>query len=281
MYSFNHDNVTVTVHPAQQHRHTVMFINGLFGGGWMWEPIVAALSAHGHGAVVTTEPLAAHATAADIPALLQSISLLVDSLPEPAPILCGNSLGALVAMELAVADPSRWSGIVLTGAPGLGDEHDAESFGSALRTPSLKLGYLLADRIIYDKELITPELIERCTEALTPRILIRAGRALRATRGYDALPLFGRIDCPALLLCGACDEVSPPAKWRDAAPLFPDAEFVEIPRSGHAPMFEQPDLFTTALLDWLDTVPAPAAPGPHAAAHPGPRPARRRRLLTR
>jgi 2-hydroxy-6-oxonona-2,4-dienedioate hydrolase len=253
MYSFPHDNVTVTVHPAQQHRHTVVFINGVFGGGWMWEPIVAALSAHGHGAVVTTEPLAAHATSEDIPALLQSISLLVDSLPEPAPILCGNSLGGLVAMELAAAYPFRWSGVILTGAPGLGDKHDAESFGSALRTPSLKLGYLLADRLIHNKELITPELIERCTGALTPRILIRAGRAMRATRGYDARPLFERIDCPTLLLCGACDEISPPERWRDAATLFPDAEFVEIPNAGHSPMLEEPDVFATALLDWLET----------------------------
>ncbi len=122
-------------------------------------------------------------------------------------------------MELAAADPSRWSGVILTGAPGLGDEHNAESFGSALRTPSLKLGYVLADRLIHNKELITPELIERCTEALTPRIMLRAGRALRATKGYDARPLFERIDCPVLLLCGACDQISPPAKWRDAATI--------------------------------------------------------------
>src|SRR6201993_4087814 len=157
MYTLSHDEVTVTIHPAKQDRHTLVFINGLFGGGWMWEPVVAALSSHGHGAVVTTEPLAAHASSEDIPSLLQTISLLVDSLPEPAPILCGNSLGALVAMELGAADPSRWSGVVLTGAPGLGDEQDADSFGSALRTPTLRLGYLLADRLIYDKELITPE----------------------------------------------------------------------------------------------------------------------------
>ncbi|HTQ19167.1 alpha/beta hydrolase [Mycobacterium sp.] len=261
MYSFPHDNVTVTVHPARQDRHTVVLINGLFGGGWAWEPVVAALNAHGHGTVLTTEPLATHATSEDIPALLQSISLLVDRLPDPAPVLCGNSLGGLVAMELAAADPSRWSGVILTGAPGLGDEQDAASFGSALRTPSLKLGYVLADRLIHKKELITPELIERCTQALTPRIMLRAGRALRATKGYDARPLFDRIDCPVLLLCGACDEVSPAAKWRDAATMFPDAEFVEIPRSGHSPMIEEPDLFATAMLDWLDGLPAPTAPG--------------------
>lgn len=263
MYSFPHDDVTITVHPAEQDGHTVVFINGLFGGGWMWEPVIAALSSHGHGAVVTTEPIAAHASSEDIPALLQSISLIVDSLPGPGPILCGNSLGALVAMELAATDGARYSGVILSGAPGLGDEHDAQTFGSALRTPSsMKLGYVLADKLIHDKKLITQELIDRCTSALSPRILIRAGRALRATRGYDARPLFGRIDCPVLLLCGARDEISPSAKWRESAAMFPEADFVEIPDVGHSPMIERPDLFTAALLNWLDTVPAPTALSP-------------------
>ena len=85
--------------------------------------------------------------------------------------------------------------------------------------------------------------------------MLRAGRALRSTKGYDARP-FRTIDCPGLLLCGACDEVSPLEKWRDAATSFPDAEFVEIPDSGHSPMLEEPDLFASALLDWLETLPA-------------------------
>ena len=129
MYTFSHDGVTFAVQPAEQGRHTVVFVNGLFGGGWIWEPVVATLTAQGYGTVVTAEPLAAHETAEDIPALLQSISLLVDTLPDASPILCGNSLGALVAMELATAEPSRWAGVILSGAPGLGDEQDAESFG--------------------------------------------------------------------------------------------------------------------------------------------------------
>lgn len=261
MYTFGHDGVTVSVHPAQPGRHTVVFVNGLFGGGWTWEPVVTALTKHGIGAVVTDEPLAAHMTSEDVPALLQSISLLVDTLPEPSPILCGNSLGALVAMELAAADPTRWAGVVLTGAPGLGDEQDPDSFGSALRTPSLKLGYLLAERLIYDKALITPELVKRCTDALTPRIMLRAGRALRATRGYDARPLLSRIECPVLLVCGARDEVSSPAKWHAATPMFPDAEYVEIPDAGHSPMIERPDAFCAAALDWLDRVPSPRSAG--------------------
>ena len=140
MYSFPHDDVTITVHPAQQDRHTVVFINGVFGGGWTWEPVVTALTAHGHGAVVTTEPLAAHRPRKTFPHSCRASRCLSTRLPSPRRSCAAILWARLVAMELAAADPSRWSGVILTGAPGLGDEHDAESFGSALRTPSLKLG---------------------------------------------------------------------------------------------------------------------------------------------
>lgn len=268
MYQFSHDGVTVTVRPAAPGRHTVVFVNGLFGGGWIWAPVVDALAADGYGTVVTTEPLAAHLTADDVPALVQSISLLIDALPDPSPILCGNSLGALVAMELAAAAPGRWAGAVLSGAPGLGDGREsgaaepgsaADSFGAALRTPSLRLGRLLAERLIHDKTLITADLVDRCTAALTPRVMLRAGRALRATRDYDARPLLGLIDAPVLLLFGACDEISSPAAWRAAAPLFADAGFVELSNAGHSPMLERPDAFAQSLTSWLDTLPVPNA----------------------
>jgi pimeloyl-ACP methyl ester carboxylesterase len=67
----------------------------------------------------------------------------------------------------------------------------------------------------------------------------------------------GRIDSPVLLICGACDEISSPAKWRAAAPMFPDADYVEIAGAGHSPMLEKPGEFSSIVTAWLDTIPAP------------------------
>jgi len=69
----------------------------------MWEHVAAALETRGHGTVVATQPLPAHSTFSDVPILRQSISSIVDGLSGPPPVLCGTSLGALVAMELAPA----------------------------------------------------------------------------------------------------------------------------------------------------------------------------------
>jgi hypothetical protein len=195
-YTFSHDGVTFTVQPAEQGRHTVVFVNGLFGGGWIWEPVVATLKAQGYGTVVTAEPLAAHETAEDIPALLQSISLLVDTLPDPRDwntfARCKLDHAERVRAAQALDLPRSSS----SGAPGLGDEQDADSFGSALRTVTQARR---PHRRPTDPRQGTDHsaLVERCTEALTPRIMLRAGRALRATRGYDARPYWAASILPS------------------------------------------------------------------------------------
>ena len=51
--------------------------------------------------------------------------------------------------------------------------------------------------------------------------------------------------------------MSSPAKWRAAAPMFPDADYVEIAGAGHSPMLEKPEVFSDLVSSWLDTVPAP------------------------
>lgn len=250
-YTFAHDGLSVRVYPADDAKPTVLFLNGIFGGAWIWEPVVEGLTADGYGVVTFEEPLAAHVHADDLQALTSSILLLCDLLPDSAPVLCGNSLGGLVTMELAAAQPDRWPGLVLAGPGGLGEPAHTEGLGSIMRTPNLKLGYALANRIFHRKELITPELIDKCTEDLSTRMLIRAGRALRNTRDYDARPLLPQISAPTLLLCGQYDEVSPAGEWRKACDTLPFGEFIEIPDSGHSPMVEEPEIFVGALLSWL------------------------------
>ena len=139
MYSFSHDDITITVRPAEQDRHTVVFVNGILDGGWMWEHVAAALESRGHGTVVATQPLPAHCTFNDVPFLQQSISSIVDGLSGPPPVLCGTSLGALVAMELAASNPSRYSGVILTGAIDARAELDAQEAFERIDCPILLL----------------------------------------------------------------------------------------------------------------------------------------------
>ena len=54
-----------------------------------------------------------------------------------------------------------------------------------------------------------------------------------------------------LVVCGAEDEVSPPASMREMAQRIPDARYVVVPGAGHLAPLEQPEAVTEALRDYF------------------------------
>jgi pimeloyl-ACP methyl ester carboxylesterase len=76
--------------------------------------------------------------------------------------------------------------------------------------------------------------------------------ALRAMRDRpDSSAVLSGIAVPTLVLCGAEDEVSPPASTRGMAERIPDARYVEVPGAGHLAPLEQPEAVTEALRVFL------------------------------
>jgi pimeloyl-ACP methyl ester carboxylesterase len=63
-----------------------------------------------------------------------------------------------------------------------------------------------------------------------------------------------RIDCPALVLWGASDELVTPMYGRAFAESIPGARFELIPEAGHYPYLEQPDGFVARLDAFLQGV---------------------------
>jgi pimeloyl-ACP methyl ester carboxylesterase len=62
------------------------------------------------------------------------------------------------------------------------------------------------------------------------------------------------IDAPALVVHGELDAVVPVANGRLLASRLPDADFVALPESGHAPMLEVPDAFGRLVCSFLDRI---------------------------
>jgi pimeloyl-ACP methyl ester carboxylesterase len=67
----------------------------------------------------------------------------------------------------------------------------------------------------------------------------------------DSRPMLGSIRCPALVLVGADDEITPPERAAEIAAGIAGAHLVTIPQSGHVSALEQPEEVTRALLEWL------------------------------
>ena len=76
--------------------------------------------------------------------------------------------------------------------------------------------------------------------------------ALEALRTRpDSRATLPTIDCPALVIVGEEDTLTPPALSRVIADGIEGATLVQVPHAGHLSNVEQPDAFSSALTNWL------------------------------
>jgi 2-hydroxy-6-oxonona-2,4-dienedioate hydrolase len=230
---------------------TVVLLPGLFAGGWMWDATWAALSAEGLDAIRVLEPLAAlNAASRGPPALSDLLGNALKRLELDRCVLCGNSMGGLVALDFARRLAERAAAVVISGAPGLDD--DQELGVGAARTVTREHVRQLAESLFYDPRRLTPEMIERTYQLLSDRNqLHNVFRALKAARAYDARKALAQIACRALLVWGEHDRVTPPTAWATTTQGMPHCTFHAIPACGHSPMLERPDEFNRILLTFL------------------------------
>ena len=82
----------------------------------------------------------------------------------------------------------------------------------------------------------------------------------RAQRGMarrpDSTPTLAAIACPALVVVGEGDGLTPPAEAEKLAAGIKGAKLVKIPGAGHLPCIEAPEPFTKALAGFFGALPA-------------------------
>ena len=59
------------------------------------------------------------------------------------------------------------------------------------------------------------------------------------------------ITCPALVLVGEQDALTPPFLSEEMAAGIPGARLVKVPHCGHLSTLEQPDAVNAALVEWM------------------------------
>lgn len=69
-----------------------------------------------------------------------------------------------------------------------------------------------------------------------------------------------QLRCPTLFVVGEEDRVVTPGVVRELSAYVPQSRVVEIPGAGHSPYFEQPQVFNAALMAFLESACAHAAP---------------------
>ena len=239
-------------------RPTVVLMSGMFAGSWIWDVPFEALSAEGWPMARVAEPIAQY------PDISGSIVKVRTALQEACSaagisdmILCGVSMGAAVAMDLAIAEPKRVHALVLTGTPGLTPDPDlgiAPDHRSGSLMFSDDFGDRLATALVYggrDAFGDSTE-FERVKSVFTDREgMLGISRGIRAIRRYNMRAALKRITCPVLNIWGAEDRTTPVDVWTAVAESHANHRLVLVERCGHVPMVERPGEYTEILRDFV------------------------------
>lgn len=176
-------------------------------------------------------------------------------------VLCGASMGGMLAMETARQAPGRVRGLALLGTTARPETPEMR----ALREAAI---------VLFEQGRVAEVIEPNVAMAFHPvqardRMLVqgyldfvlRAGAAqlIRQNRAVIARPdarghLPG-VRCPTLVMCGDADQLAPPDCSREIASLVPGADLVLVPRCGHMLTLEQPEFVNARLLAWLQGLP--------------------------
>ncbi|MBO9396071.1 alpha/beta fold hydrolase [Shimia sp. R9_2] len=183
-------------------------------------------------------------------------SALLPILP-PKFALAGLSMGGIVAMDILRKAPERVTRIALMDTNPL-----AESPTSAAAYEPWIVGARAGrlDEVLSDfmrPEYLAPSVaradilnqVRDMGMALGPEVFVRQARALQRRR--DQQSVLRKCKCPALVLCGEHDALTPVKRHSFMAELIPYAKLEVIPDAGHLPVLENPDAVTAALRTWM------------------------------
>jgi pimeloyl-ACP methyl ester carboxylesterase len=162
-------------------------------------------------------------------------------------LVVGSSLGGWIAAEMAVRDAGqRISGLVLVDAVGVQVEGEpiADYFALEPRA-AFELSWHEPERYYVDPAALpADQLAVRQANMATMRVL--AGDPYM--HDPKLLRRLGRVRQPALLVWGESDRIVTPAYGAAYARAFGDGRLEVVPKAGHLPQIEQPEV-TFGLID--------------------------------
>jgi pimeloyl-ACP methyl ester carboxylesterase len=162
-------------------------------------------------------------------------------------VLCGNSLGGHVALDLAVEMPERTAGLVLTGSSGLFER----TFGAVVTRPPREWVYEKICEIFYSETHVTEEMVDSVIDVISNRRNVRKLiQIAKSAKRDNVAERLKSIACPALLIWGKQDQITPPHVAEEFHRYLANSELVWLDECGHAPMMECPHDFAVSLGRW-------------------------------
>lgn len=274
----------VPVHTIQVNGHDVVYldsgqgtplilIHGFGGSMWHWEYQYLPLAESYRvvipdliGSGLSDKPQVTYSPKH----LVEFLLAFMDSLEIEQAILIGNSMGAGLAMAMALDYPERVDRLVLiSGFPTKIQNSIASPRYRQFLThrPPLWLATIgnhmagrgtteqLLKELVYQPELISVSVIERSYHnrqrgGLLPPLYSLLDHIDSWEERYG--PRLANISHPTLLLWGDHDHVFPVDVGKQVQALLPQAEWHIIPEAGHLPQWEQPEVVNPFILSFLE-----------------------------
>lgn len=237
---------------------TVLFLHGAELDHSCWSGQSRWFAHHGYNALAVDLPGHGRSGGPVLPSIGEMAGwmiALLDAAAIPRAALVGHSMGSLAVLAAAAIFPERVSRIALLGLalPMLvsqalldaarSDEKRARAMINCWsHSPRGQIGGNTAPGMwLFGMNL-------RLMERAAPGVLFAD---LSACNDYRAgLEHGAAVACPALILCGSQDQMTPPAQ-KNLAQALPHARQVVLAGAGHAMMAEQPDAVLDALREFL------------------------------
>ncbi len=173
--------------------------------------------------------------------------------------LAGLSMGGYLAMEVARQAPERVAKLALldTSARSETPEQtkarqrvmELAKTGRFAEVPDLQFPVFVHRNRHGDEAL--KKLVRIMAEETGAEAFLRQEQAIIGR--LDAGPGLAAIKCPALVLVGAGDELTPPELSQEIAAAIAGSRLVVIPDCGHLSPLERPAAVNRALVDWMES----------------------------
>lgn len=253
-------NVLHYVLTGAKNKPVLALANSLGSDLHIWDEVADLLSGHfrivcydkrGHG---LSEAPAPPYTIND---MSQDVLGLLDVLKIEQAVVCGISVGGLIAQALALSHPDRVLGLVLsdTGAR-IGSVESWEQRIATVRasgleslvSPTMERWFSRQFRQRHDADVrgYSTMLLKTSPDGYIGTCC--------ALRDADFHATVAQIKSPTLVLCGAEDIATPPELGRELASLIAGAEFSLIEGAGHLPCIEKPLPMTERMLKFFREV---------------------------
>ena len=242
----------------------LLLIHGIGGSLRTWSPIlglaegerdVLAIDLPGFG---ESPPLPSDLTP-DLDALATAVEAELDAAGVETAAIAGNSLGGWIALELARRGRAR--SVVAVSPAGMWTDKERAWADRYLRT-QFAVACALAPRTEVLRSPVVRTLLLGGVSARPwrwePDDVIYGMRALARSNFLPTLEAvtaeccrgLEEIRCPVLILWGTRDWLLPLRQARRFVRHIPDARLMELPRLGHVPMADDPELVGRTILEF-------------------------------